>query len=200
MVVRLFLSQAQYRKPVDFTEEAIAATQNGWQTLKEGLLFGYQHGSQLGWTDVDDESFGDPSAMRIPDDSEPVQRFRDAMDDDLNTSGGLAVLFELAKELQKEGNRLVHEGKVLTDSETLRSHWQTLVCLSQVLGLEAKPDTNAAPASGLSDAEIATLIQQRLDARKAKNWAESDRIRDELKAQDITLIDKPGNVTDWHRG
>jgi cysteinyl-tRNA synthetase len=43
------------------------------------------------------------------------------------------------------------------------------------------------------------MIQQRADARKAKNFAEGDRIRNELQAQGITLIDKPGGVTHWHR-
>ncbi len=52
---------------------------------------------------------------------------------------------------------------------------------------------------GLTDREIDTLIQQRTAARKAKNWAESDRIRDELKAQRISLIDTKEGTT-WHRG
>lgn len=51
MVLRLFVLQAHYRKPIDFSDEAIASAQNGWHTLKEGLLFGHQFGKQLGWTD-----------------------------------------------------------------------------------------------------------------------------------------------------
>src|SRR6478672_63449 len=53
MAVRLFVLMAQYRKPIDFTDEAIASAQNGWNTLKEGLLFGDHYGAQLGWTEVD---------------------------------------------------------------------------------------------------------------------------------------------------
>jgi len=49
MAVRLFVLQAHYRKPLDFTEEAIATAENSWKTLKEGLLFGYQYGEKLGW-------------------------------------------------------------------------------------------------------------------------------------------------------
>ena len=49
MAVRLFVLTAQYRKPIDFTDEAIQAATNGWNTLKEGLLFGHQYGKQLGW-------------------------------------------------------------------------------------------------------------------------------------------------------
>jgi cysteinyl-tRNA synthetase len=119
------------------------------------------------------------------------------MDDDFNSPGAIAVLFELAKELQKEGNRLSHEGKTAIDSQTLRQQWQTLVVLAQVLGLEAEPEVEA--ASGLSDEAIEAKIQERRAAKKAKNFAEADRIRAELKEQGITLIDKPGGVTDWIR-
>lgn len=198
MAVRLFLLQAQYRKPLDFTEEGLISAENAWKTLTEGLLFGYKYGQQLGWTDTADSSFGDPAAMRIPSDSEAVKQFQIAMDDDVNTSGALAVLFDLAKDLQKEGNRLTHEGKIVGEAQTLREQWQTLVCLAQVLGLEAKPEAEA-NAIGVSDAEIEAFIQQRQDAKKAKNFAEADRIREELKAQGILLIDKAGGVTEWIR-
>jgi cysteinyl-tRNA synthetase len=198
MALRLFILQAHYRKPIDFTDESIAAAQNSWETLKEGLLFGYKYGQQLGWTDTDDRSFGNPDYMRIPADSEAVQRFQTGMDDDLNTPAGIAVLFELAKDLQKEGNRLTHEGKTIAEPHELRYLWQTLVVLAQVLGLEANSEAEAA-GSGLSDADIEAKIQQRSDAKKAKNFAEADRIRDDLKAQGIILVDKPGGVTEWHR-
>jgi cysteinyl-tRNA synthetase len=199
MAVRLFLLQGQYRKPVDFTKESIEAAQNSWQTLREGLLFGYQFGEKLGWTDVADKSFGDPAAMRIDRDTDPIQAFQVAMDDDFNTAGGLAVLFELAKDLRRAGNLITHAGKADTEAETLRQQWQTLVCLAQVLGLEAKPAEPSETNGGLSDAEIETLLEQRREARKAKDFGESDRIRNQLQAQGITLIDKPGGVTEWHR-
>ena len=200
MVLRLFVLQAHYRKPMDFTEEAIASAKNAWSTLKDGLLFGYHYGRQLDYSDVDDSSFGNPESMRIPTDSEFVQRFQVAMDDDINTPGAIAVLFELAKDLQKEGNRLTHEGKTASDPQTLRQHWQTLVCLAQVLGLEAKPDVATEQTPSLPDIEIESLMQKRKEAKTAKNFAEADRIRNELKDQGIILIDKPGGVTEWHRG
>ncbi|MCY7284358.1 MAG: cysteine--tRNA ligase, partial [Cyanobacteria bacterium CAN_BIN43] len=193
----------QYRKPLDFTEAAIASAENSWSTLKEGLLFGYLQGQKLGWTDTQDVSFGDPTAMRIPMDSELVQRFQTAMDNDLNTPGGVAVLFELAKDLQREGNILTHAGKTATDPQVLRQQWQMLVCLAQVLGLEARPDVEEQVgdrSEALSDAEIDAKVQARNQAKQAKNFAEADRIRDQLKDNGVMLIDKPGGITDWHRG
>jgi cysteinyl-tRNA synthetase len=199
MALRLFILQAQYRKPLDFTEAAIDSAQNSWDTLKDGLLFGYQQGQKLGWTDTQDSSFGDPAAMRIEMDSDLVKRFQTSMDNDLNTPGGVAVLFELAKDLQREGNILTHAGTTATDPQALRQQWQQLVCLAQILGLEAKPEIED-QADELSDEAIAAKIQARNVAKQTKNFAEADRIRDELKDNGVTLIDKPGGVTDWHRG
>jgi cysteinyl-tRNA synthetase len=194
MAVRLFVLMAQYRKPIDFSDDAIESATNGWNTLKEGLLFGNQYGNQLGWT---------PDAVRANGDSPLqdalVERFNLAVDDDFNFAGGLAVLFEVAKDLRREGNLLVHEGKTETSPQELEVVWRTLVTLAEVLGLAAQPEVQEASADGLSDAEIEAFIQQRADARKAKNFAEGDRIRNELQAKGITLIDKPGGVTIWHR-
>ncbi|MEQ8468455.1 cysteine--tRNA ligase [Coleofasciculus sp. E1-EBD-02] len=188
MAVRLFVLQAQYRKPLDFTDDALAAATNGWHTLKEGLLFGVQYGEQLGWQDAGKRQ------------TAVLERFQTAVDDDFNFAEGLAVLFELAKELGREGNILVHEGKTRTSPQELEAQWHTLVELAQVFGLEAQAEEiRQESTSGLSDAEIEALIQQRTEARKRKDFEMSDRIRDELKAQGITLIDQPGGVTRWHR-
>ncbi len=187
MAMRLFILQAHYRKPVDFTDEALEAATNGWHTLKEGLLFGYQYGSQLGFS----VAKSSPTLK---------QRFQEVVDDDFNFAGGLAVLFEIAKELRKEGNILVHQGKTETSPQVLGEKWQTLVELAQVLGLEANPnEVKEESTNGLSDADIEYLIEQRKTARKNKNYAESDRIRDELKDQGIILVDQPGGITTWHR-
>ncbi|NCJ07925.1 cysteine--tRNA ligase [Synechococcales cyanobacterium C] len=193
MALRLFVLQAQYRKPIDFTDAAIASAQNSWHTLKEGLLFGHEHGTQWGWNPASANG-----SAHVLDRSDPaVQRFTEAMDDDFNSSGGLAVLFELAKDLRRAGNLITHQGDRDLDAETLYQQWHTLVSLAQVLGLEAQPQ---APAEAEVDsAAIEALIQQRQAARQTKNFAESDRIRDQLKAQGIALIDQPGGVTTWYQ-
>lgn len=194
MALRVFVLQAQYRKPIDFTGEAISAAQNSWHTLKEGLLFAAEYGEALGWQHKTDA----PSLN-----TEAVARFQTAMDDDFNSPGGLAVLFELAKELRRAGNLITHQGQADRPSEDLRQDWHTLVDLAQVLGLEAVAVASSQvtpPADENGDAVIEAMIAARCAARKAKDFKESDRLRDLLNAEKIVLIDQPDGTTRWHRG
>ncbi|MEL6438768.1 MAG: cysteine--tRNA ligase [Cyanobacteria bacterium J06621_8] len=188
MAVRLFILQTQYRKPVDFTDEALATATNSWATLKEGLLFGQQYGVKLGFTDTESQ------------DKSLISRFKTAVDDDFNFAGGLAVLFEIAKNLSKVGRILVHGGTVKTSASELEKQWLTLTNLATVLGFSAQiAEDDSSDTNGLSDGEIEAIVQQRNEARSNKDYATSDRLRDELQAQGITLIDQPGGVTIWNR-
>ncbi len=190
MAVRLFVFMAQYRSQIDFTEEAIASARNGWNTINEGLLFGIRYGSQLSW-DVEKTQL----------DATALQQFQAAMDNDFNTPAALAVLFELAKELGKESNILVHQGKTDTSPELLQQKWLTLVSLAGVLGLEVQPEADSDDAvGGLSDEDIEVMIQRRKDARISRDFAEGDRLRNQLKDNGITLIDQKDGTTIWHRG
>ncbi|WP_267383351.1 cysteine--tRNA ligase [Cyanobacterium sp. uoEpiScrs1] len=187
MAIRLFILQAHYRKPVDFTDEALKAATNGWFSLKEGLLFGYQYGTQLGFS----------SAM-----SSPIlkQKFQEVVDDDFNFAGGLAILFQIAKELRRAGNILVHQGNIDTPSQILEEKWKTLLELAQVLGLEVnKNEYKKQSQNMLSNTEIEDLIEQRKKARNNKDYDQSDRIRDKLKDQGIILVDKTEGFTNWYR-
>ncbi|OKH10962.1 cysteine--tRNA ligase [[Limnothrix rosea] IAM M-220] len=181
MAVRLFILQAHYTKPLDFTDEALQAATKGWETLNEALLFGEQLNTD-----------------GITADAGILQKFKDIVDKDLNFAGGLAVLFELAKELCKEKNILVHEGKFKQHPEILATVWLTLQELADVLGFVATEKATETTGS-LSDAEIQDLIQQRQDARANKDYAEGDRLRDILVENNIILIDKPGGLTEWRR-
>ena len=195
MSVRLFVLQGHYRKPLDFTQAAISAAVNSWQTLKAGLHFGDHHGAALGWSVAAIQS----SPKELSPDNPWVARFQTAMDDDLNTPVALVVLFELAKELQREGNRLVHEGKPQSNPDRLLTQWQTLSHLAQVLGLEAKADSDTYVAAGdLDEATIADLIQQRRTARQQRDFATADDIRAQLAAVGITVVDQPDGAVRWH--
>ncbi len=200
MAVRLFILQTHYRKPIDFTQEAIEAATNGWQTLKESLLFGYEYGDRWDWQ-IPEILSG--AAVQKSLDNHYTQEFAQAVNEDLNFTGGLVVLFELAKELRRDRNLMIHEGKTATSPEKLEEMWQTLVNLSQVLGfavaateLESMEESTS---ETLSEAMIELAISQRQAARKAKNFAESDRIRQELQSQGIVIIDSPDGNTRWHR-
>jgi cysteinyl-tRNA synthetase len=181
MAVRLFILQAHYRKPLDFTPEAIAAAEKGWQTLNAALTAELpSHGLSV-------------NAL----DAESVKRFQSALDDDLNTAAALAVLFELAKSIQREVNLRTHQGTQDLSDQHLDRAGQTLRQLARVLGLEAsQPEV---PSSDLDTAWVETLLYQRQTARQEKRYAESDRIRDELQAAGITVVDRPSGKTEWHR-
>lgn len=217
MAVRLFVLTAQYRTPIDFSDEAIAAATNGWHTLKEGLLFGYKYGKELGWPlDTVNNPILHPEGQFFEGHAEQlswsldtefnpnlkfdniINLFCQSINKDFNFPGGLVSLFEMAKELIREGNILIHQGKPTISADELLKTWQTLVTLADVLGLTAKPEAETPVNDGLSDAEIEAKIQQRQEARIAKNFAESDRIRDQLQAEGITLIDSRDG-TRWHR-
>ena len=188
MVIRLFMLLDQYRSPIDFTDEAIAAAENGWNTLKEALQASEKFAKLSGWsTDI-------PDALN----QTFVDRFNQAMDDDFNTPIALSVLFELAKDLRREVNQLVHQGQPDLAIAELQQQWQTLKQLAQTLGLEAEAEPDM-KSDSLSDPEVEALIQQRQDARKAKNFVEGDRLRDQLVANGITLIDQPSGITRWYR-
>jgi cysteinyl-tRNA synthetase len=186
--VRLFILQAHYRKPIDFTDEALEAATNGWHTLRQGLLFGEQYGEKLNFENTE-----------IEKSSPYLSEFVQAVDDDFNFAEGLAILFEIAKTLIKEGNILTHQGKTETSSHQLYQNWRVLVELASVLGFEAKTVDNDHDNTGLTEKAIEDLILQRSEAKKAKNFVEADRIRNELKNQGINLVDQPGGVTTWHR-
>ncbi|WP_115025331.1 cysteine--tRNA ligase [Synechococcus sp. UW69] len=201
MTLRLFVLQAHYRKPLDFTADALDAAATGWKGLNAALGLGDRHGESLGWSSAAPLQEGAVSADEGPTNTalvELAQRFISAMDDDLNSSGGLAVLFDLAKPLRALANRLERgEDAALPEPELndLEGRWRLLRHLAAVLGLRSEAEA----ASSLDDGAIDAAISARKAAKAAKNYADADRIRDELAAQGVELIDKPGGVTEWIR-
>jgi cysteinyl-tRNA synthetase len=188
MALRLFVLGGQYRKPIDFTDEAITAATNGWATLKTGLLFGPELGESLGWAKDHDGL-----------DETAIAAFERFMDDDFNSAGALSVLYELAKSLQREANLLTHQGKTSLDNAQLQCQWLTLTKLAEVLGLTAMFEQTPVAEGGLSDGAIEQLIADRASAKATKDFKQADAIRDELKAAGINLIDQPGGLATWHR-
>ncbi len=191
MAIRLFILQAQYRQPIDFTEDAINAATKGWETIREGILFAADCGAKLGWQNLEIPSRSDVV--------EAIAGFEEAMDDDFNTSVAMSHVFELAKKLRSERNSLSHSGKTVLSSEVLFQDWQALRYMTSILGFVANISDRQVTEESLNESEIEALIQQRIEAKKAKNYQEGDRIRNELKALNITLIDQKDGTTRWIR-
>lgn len=131
------------------------------------------------------------------------QRFIASMDDDLNTSGALAVLFDLARPLRGLANRLDRGDQPelpANEKAQLEERWTLLRELAAVLGLRSECTTPEPAGQDVVDAvTIEKAIADRKEAKQAKNYPEADRIRKTLSAQGIELIDKPGGLTDWRR-
>ena len=190
MTLRLFTLQAHYRKPLDFSADALEAAATGWKGLNAALGLAASTSS------------ADPGAT--PALAAARQRFAAAMDDDLNTSAALAVLFELAKPLRALANRLERGDSSAAEearAPELLDQGQLLLDLAGVLGLQSETEAKTSTTSpGPSDAEIQAQIEQRQAAKAAKDFPAADGIRDGLRAQGIELIDRPGGITEWLRG
>jgi cysteinyl-tRNA synthetase len=206
MTLRLFTLQAHYRKPLDFTAEALEAAATGWKGLNAALQLA--SGGQADADAVTPAQAGGDGSGLAPELATARQRFAAAMDDDLNTSAALAVLFELARPLRALANRL-ERGDASAAAEAaapaLLAQGQLLLELAAVLGLRPEVDAAAADqaASSPEAAAFAKAIEEQIAARQAakasRDFASADRIRDALKAQGIELIDKPGGLTEWRR-
>ena len=178
--IRFFLISSSYRSPINYNTEIIEQGIGALDRLyncKNAMAFAL-NSAPAGAVDT---AFADKVAAR-------KAQFIEAMDDDLNTADGIAALFELVKDI----NLLLADGSATAD--TIRVGQALFDELTDVLGF-----CYARQESGEDDAEIEALIAARATARKEKNWAEADRIRDELKARNIVLEDTPQGVK-WHRG
>ncbi len=173
-VVRFFLLASHYRSPLNYTEQNLEAAKASLARLYTALR------------EVTPEQ-GSDGAHGL--------RFHQAMADDFNTPEAFTVLFDLAREL----NRAKDQGDHLRAGQLAGS----LRELGGLLGLlQEDPEQflrGRDDSQGLDDKEIEQLIAQRLQARREKNWAEADRIRDQLKQQGIVLEDGPQGTT-WRRG
>ena len=127
----------------------------------------------------------DCPVIDAPINAEYQARFEAAMNDDFNTALAVSVLFDVARDLNKAQDKTEL-------SATLRTLGGLLGLLQDDADSFLKGDSN-------DDAEIEQQIQARIDAKKAKNWAIADQIRNDLKAQGIILEDAPDGTTRWRR-
>ena len=189
-VLRFFLLSSQYRGPMNYSpaqlDQSEAALTRMYLALRDMPVYGGE----------------------LHTSSAATGAFAAAMDDDFNTPEAIAVLQGLAREINTERTANGESAKARQLASELRALGGVLGFLgedpakflrSAATATLAGPD--GAPAlPGLSDAEIEARIVARIEARKAKNWSESDRIRDALVAAGVILEDKPGGITAWRRG
>ena len=174
--VRYFILASHYRSPLNYSDQMLDSAGAALTRLYTALR---------------------NTTITQPDEraDDYIQRFNKAMDEDFNTAEAIAVLFDLANQVNKYRQ---------DDPARSSSLAATLKQLAGVLGLlQDNPEhylrsSGSADSGGLDDAAIDNLIQQRQQAKQNKNWAEADRIRDELKAQGVILEDK-GSQTTWRR-
>ena len=176
--VRYFILTSHYRSPLNYDDEHLENARGALTRLYTALR-------GLPEAGVDHVASGG-EAFRA--------RFHAAMDDDFNTPVALAVLFDLVREI----NRVRPQ-----DETAAAALGAELRALGGILGLlQGDPETylrGEEGETGLDDAAIDALIAERLAARKAKDWARADRIRDDLAAAGVILEDGPGGTT-WRRG
>ncbi|MEM9008961.1 MAG: DALR domain-containing protein, partial [Cyanobacteria bacterium P01_F01_bin.86] len=169
------------------------AAEKGWQTLRTALT------AKLPIASSPVNGSVDGAVDQL--DAEAVKRFQTAMHDDLNTAAALAVLFELAKSIQRAVNLRQHQTHQQTDGQLsdqqLYTAQQTLMQLADVLGLEAAEES-IPPSEDIDIAWVENLINQRKTARQEKRYAEGDLLRAELQAAGINIVDLPNGQTEWH--
>ena len=175
-VIRFFLLSGHYRSPINFSDALMEQSKQGYEriaTAIETLEFLKTNGT--------DDAMADEAA-KIASLDQYKEKFIEVMDDDLNTADGIAAIFELVSEINldvKDGASKSFAGEALNRIKEL----------TDVLGLFGGKDEE----EGLGD-DIQALIDERQAARKEKNWARADEIRDQLAAMGITLKDTPQGV------
>lgn len=180
-VIRFFMLSAHYRSPINFSRDLLAQAQTALERLyncREKVEFFLENAADGG--EAADSALTE-AVGRIKDE------FRAAMDDDINTAGALAALFDLSRTI----NSALDAAQQPSKQAAQLAH-QTFMELASVLGVLQKREEDTL------DSEVEALIAQRTEARKNKDFAAADAIRDKLTQMGIILKDTPNGVT-WSR-
>ncbi len=176
--LRMFMLSAHYRSPLNYSEDALNQAKGALQRLvnaRDNLEFLAQNGTDAALTAEEEAFLASLDPYR--------EKFVAAMEDDFNTADAVSVMFELVREVNTA------TGKDGCSKALAKACLDRLLELDGVLGLLYKQEEGDDLAAWVED-----LIAKRQEARKAKNWAEADRIRDELKEKGIILEDTKQGV------
>ncbi|MBD5476355.1 MAG: cysteine--tRNA ligase [Lachnospiraceae bacterium] len=179
-VLRFFMLSAHYRSPLNFSADLMEAAKNGLDrivTSVSNLNFLMEKAADVPMTEEEQQLFKEAETY--------ITKFDEAMDDDFNTADAVSAIFELVKFANTNVNE--RSGKAF-----IQAVKEEIVMLSDICGLVVEKKAE------ILDAQIEALIQERQEARKAKNFARADEIRDTLAAQGIILEDTREGVK-WKR-
>ncbi|WP_127584059.1 cysteine--tRNA ligase [Paenibacillus koleovorans] len=183
--VRFFMLSTHYRNPLNFTDEGIEQAANSLDRLNN-CVANLKH--RLGGLEVGEGAVGeDPDNAVAGTVASIRQFFQDKMNDDFNTPDAITAMFELTSTANQY---LARQESTAATVQLLLAAFSELDGILGVLTAESE--------DGLLDADIERLIVERTEARKSKNWARADEIRDLLTAQGIFLEDTPQGIR-WRR-
>ncbi|MER2119573.1 MAG: cysteine--tRNA ligase [Solibacillus sp.] len=179
-VLRFFMLSVHYRNPINFAQDLVEAAKSGLDRIRTS------------YTNVEHRltssaSLGDNSEQWLEKVGQIKIEFENAMNDDFNTANAVSALFELSHIAN------VYLNEANTDKEVLQAILTMFDTIGNVLGINIKVE------AGLLDEEIEALIEERNQARKNRDFARSDEIRDQLLGMDIVLEDTRQG-TRWKRG
>ena len=188
-VVRFFILRTHYRSPLDFDRDRIKEAHAGLQRLRNALELGESLSDRAGNTDADVE------LAQMAD--KAMADFCEAMDDDFNTALAIGYMFTLSKEINIYANNVINKGAAYD-----KGHFEHVMDvyrdMAKVIGIFEGSLEMPVKEGELSLEAIEALIAERAEAKKAKNWARADEIRDSLKEQGIILEDSAAG-TKWKK-
>lgn len=180
-VLRFFMLSVHYRNPINFTEELLQSAKTSLERIETAYHnLAHRREASMNLT-ADNKDWLECIQER-------QKRFEAEMDDDFNTANAISVLFNLSKEAN------VYVQREQTATEVIDAFCEAIASMMEVLGIQIKR-----AQEGLLDETVEALIVERDAARKNRDFARADEIRDELKNQNIILEDTPQGVR-WKRG
>ena len=181
-VLRFFMASVQYRRQINYSEENLKQAATILDRFKNTLTnINYR-------LDDDTVSENDPNLAKAIEETE--QKFVTAMDDDFNVQNALTAIYDLLPVVNANAN------SEKADKKTLELFEKKLAAWLLVFGVDT--EKLCAQSAGSNDDEIEELVKQRDEARANKDWATSDKLRDQLKEMGITIQDTPQG-TRWTR-
>ena len=181
-VVRFFILQTHYRSPLDFSDERLKEAQTSLNRLAQSKGFMDELLAKTGSSDTAKELAEKAAAY--------VQEFHEAMDDDFNTALAISQIFALSKDINIYYQDVMNKGADF-DSENFAKVADAYKLMTGIIGIFEQED---AADDELANKLMDLIINIRQDARKEKNWALADKIRDELKEAGVILEDTPNGV------